>query len=139
MLNSHIADNQISVKMSYAEIYNERVFDLLDESPETANAFATTSDAFFKTISLRRKALALKTHIDGSKYVAGLKEVAVQNADDARKVLQLGQMNRRVFGTLANQASSRSHAVFTIKVTTTQDKAQKVSLLLYQRCFLSTS
>jgi kinesin family protein 20 len=35
---------------------------------------------------------------------------------EARALLDRGQTNRRVFSTLANRASSRSHSVFTIKV-----------------------
>lgn len=35
---------------------------------------------------------------------------------EARALLDRGQVNRRVFSTLANRVSSRSHSVFTIKV-----------------------
>ncbi len=142
---------QYSIHVSYAEIYNERIFDLLEESAtaaamsntlngrgtlhvkfpstntiSTLNA-TTSSEAPAKTISLHRKALALKTNQDGSKFIAGLKEVEIHSADEAKELLQLGQMNRRVFGTLANRASSRSHAIFTVKVITySLDKSRTV-------------
>lgn len=35
---------------------------------------------------------------------------------EARAVLDKGQSHRRVFSTLANRASSRSHSIFTIKI-----------------------
>ncbi|KAG9005404.1 hypothetical protein FRB94_010883 [Tulasnella sp. JGI-2019a] len=67
--------------------------------------------------SLNRKALSLK--IDpkvGTKYVHGLREVHVRSSSEARQVVKMGQINRRVFGTLMNKESSRSHAVFTVKI-----------------------
>lgn len=35
---------------------------------------------------------------------------------EARSILDRGQVNRRVYSTLANRVSSRSHSVFTIKI-----------------------
>ncbi|KAI0666331.1 P-loop containing nucleoside triphosphate hydrolase protein [Trametes maxima] len=76
---------------------------------------------------LTRKALLVKPcplsdgDIDGDttsagKYVAGLRQVRAQSAAEAKELLRLGQLHRRVFGTLANSQSSRSHALVTIKV-----------------------
>ncbi|KAI0823088.1 P-loop containing nucleoside triphosphate hydrolase protein [Trametes gibbosa] len=75
---------------------------------------------------LTRKALTVKpcplSDGDGDdsasagKYVAGLRQVRVQSAAEAKELLRLGQLHRRVFGTLANSQSSRSHALVTIKV-----------------------
>lgn len=50
------------------------------------------------------------------KYVAGLRQIRVESAAQAKALLRLGQLHRRVFGTLANSQSSRSHALVTIKV-----------------------
>ena len=88
--------------------------------------------------SVKRKALSLKHDKDeGNKYISGLKEVRVWSAEvsfsDTCSLYRLlaqtqsfcrkrapcyakGQINRRVFSTLLNRASSRSHGVFTIKV-----------------------
>ncbi|KAI0639063.1 kinesin-domain-containing protein [Trametes polyzona] len=76
---------------------------------------------------LTRKALMVKPcplsdgDVDGDatsagKYVAGLRQVRVRSAAEAKELLRLGQLHRRVFGTLANSQSSRSHALVTIKV-----------------------
>ncbi|CDO75878.1 hypothetical protein BN946_scf184672.g11 [Trametes cinnabarina] len=76
---------------------------------------------------LTRKALSVKpcplSDGDGDndassagKYVAGLRQVRVRSAVEAKELLRLGQLHRRVFGTLANSQSSRSHALVTIKV-----------------------
>lgn len=37
-------------------------------------------------------------------------------SQEARSLLDRGQTNRRVFSTLSNRVSSRSHSVFTIKI-----------------------
>ena len=44
---------------------------------------------------------------------------ACSTRQEARAVLRRGQINRRVFSTLLNRSSSRSHGVFTIKVVRT--------------------
>lgn len=123
-----------SVFVSYVEIYNEKLFDLLDVSPGStlgrsesvrgsnwslanmANA-APSSMPSSASITLNRKPLSLKNdHENNGKYVAGLREVKVNSAQEARDLLHRGQENRAVFGTMANRASSRSHGIFTIKV-----------------------
>ncbi|SPO32785.1 related to Kinesin-like protein KIF23 [Ustilago trichophora] len=123
-----------SVFVSYVEIYNEKLFDLLDVSPgatlgrsesvrgsnwslaNMANA-APTSIPSSASITLNRRPLSLKNDPDnGGKYVAGLREIKIDSAQEARDLLHRGQENRAVFGTMANRASSRSHGIFTIKV-----------------------
>ena len=123
-----------SVFVSYVEIYNEKLFDLLDVSPGSslsraesirgsnwslanmANA-APSSIPASASITLNRKPLSLKNdHDNGGKYVAGLREIKVTSPQEARDLLHRGQENRAVFGTMANRASSRSHGIFTIKV-----------------------
>jgi hypothetical protein len=135
-----------SIWVSYAEIYNERVFDLLGKQDafgklqKSTSSFLSSARPAFATsrtreelrgpeqYSIRRKALSLKTDGDGGKYIAGLREVRIQTAEEGRRILKLGQLNRRVFGTLANQASSRSHAIFTIKFLRIPKQGIKVSI-----------
>jgi kinesin family protein 20 len=109
-----------SVWLSYVEVYNEKVYDLLaDTSSLKAGTKAGPS-----TLLLSRKALAVKpsppSDWDGSqntgKYVAGLRQIRVHSAAQAKEILKLGQLHRKVFGTLANSQSSRSHALVTIKL-----------------------
>ncbi|KAF9650694.1 kinesin-domain-containing protein [Thelephora ganbajun] len=109
-----------SVWLSYAEVYNEKVYDLLaDTSSLKAGTKAGPS-----TLLLARKALAIKpspsSDWEGSqntgKYVAGLRQIRVHSATQAKEILKLGQLHRKVFGTLANSQSSRSHALVTVKL-----------------------
>lgn len=141
---------EYSVWISYFEIYNEKVFNLLDTSSfdstgippsqprhYSVNGFSNpglpgglvsnNSDSFL----LKRKALALKNDPDGGKYIANLREIRVRTADEAKAIVKLGQINRRVFGTLANQASSRSHSVFTIKLMKSRGNNPVSSIFSY--------
>ncbi|KAI7870223.1 kinesin motor domain-containing protein [Spinellus fusiger] len=92
---------EYGIWVSFAEIYTEKIYDLL-VPPDR---------------HLKRKALSLKYEFrSGHKYISGLKEVRVSSIQEAYTVLREGQRNRAVFSTLVNQTSSRSHSVFTIRI-----------------------
>lgn len=107
-----------SIWLSYVEVYNEKVYDLL------ADTDSSSSTRSGPNLLLSRKALALKpsppSDWDGSqnigKYISGLRQVRVHSAAQAKALLKRGQLHRKVFGTLANSQSSRSHALVTIKL-----------------------
>jgi len=109
-----------SVWLSYAEVYNEKVYDLLADTSSLKGG----TKAGPSTLLLARKALAIKpsppSDWGGSqntgKYVAGLRQIRVHSAAQAKEILKLGQLHRKVFGTLANSQSSRSHALVTVKL-----------------------
>ncbi len=132
---------EYTIWLSYAEVYNEKVYDLFGALESGASSTAQTSSGIPRPTSnflnmpfpsskappllLTRKALTVKpcpvSDADGDaasagKYVAGLRQVQVKSAAEAKELLRVGQLHRRVFGTLANSQSSRSHAVVTIKV-----------------------
>lgn len=54
--------------------------------------------------------------------VSGLKEVCVNSADEAYKVLTIGKQNLKFAATKLNHNSSRSHCIFTVKVIRVVDK-----------------
>lgn len=94
--------------------------------PNLTRGSTITSSNSFTTIA--RQALPLRSDpAKGGKYIANLTEVSVTTAEDARKVVAMGQVNRRVFGTVANKESSRSHAVFTIRVERIKRDLENVS------------
>ena len=86
----------VCVRVSYIEIYNEEIRDLLDSGTS-------------KTLAIREKA-------DGSIVVAGAKQVVAASLADMQNMLDLGSISRTVAGTLMNNQSSRSHSIFTITV-----------------------
>ncbi|XP_066536594.1 kinesin-like protein KIF20A isoform X2 [Hoplias malabaricus] len=91
-----------SLWISYYEIYNEHVYDLLQLT--------------LNNKTKRRPALRVCEDSAGNSYVRDLRWVNVQTAEEASKVLRVGNKNRSAAATKMNQSSSRSHSIFTIKL-----------------------
>jgi kinesin family member 20 len=111
---------EYSIWLSYAEVYNEKTYDLLTNVGDVGAGSSRS-----QPILLTRKALSMKPappsdnpDADGpvGKYISGLTHVRVDNAKEAKELVKLGQLHRRVFGTLANSQSSRSHGIMMIKL-----------------------
>ncbi|XP_074843707.1 kinesin-like protein KIF13A isoform X5 [Carettochelys insculpta] len=107
------------VEVSYMEIYNEKVRDLLDPKGS-------------------RQSLKVREHKVLGPYVDGLSQLAVTNFEDIESLMSEGNKSRTVAATNMNEESSRSHAVFNIVVTQTLydlqsgnsgEKVSKVSLV----------
>ncbi|KAJ7363560.1 hypothetical protein OS493_009719 [Desmophyllum pertusum] len=64
----------------------------------------------------KRTTLRLGDDTNGNPYIKGLREIYVSNADEAYKILKIGQKNQRIASTKLNQCSSRSHCIFSVKV-----------------------
>ncbi|XP_074203946.1 kinesin-like protein KIF16B isoform X6 [Camelus bactrianus] len=86
-------------EVSYLEIYNERVRDLLRRKSS-------------KTFNLR-----VREHPKEGPYVEDLSKHLVQNYGDVEELMDAGNINRTTAATGMNDVSSRSHAIFTIKFT----------------------
>ena len=97
--------------VSFAEIYNENIHDLLEKLPEAKH----------KGDKPRRRPLKLAEDRGGGVYIKGLKEVPVYSADEAYQLLMIGRQNLQFAATRLNQHSSRSHCIFTIKVIRVAD------------------
>ncbi|KAF9358090.1 Kinesin-like protein kif15 [Mortierella sp. AD094] len=82
-------------KASYIEIYNEMIYDLLDNS---TTARATRED------------------IKRGVYVDGVTEESIHNPEDAYKLFEQGAANRHISATAMNRESSRSHTVLTLTI-----------------------
>jgi hypothetical protein len=131
------------------------VYDLLAEVTEDTSRSQiprpNTSAQLAHPLLLTRKALAVKPSpasdaLDESgpgsagKYVAGLRYFRVTGAAQAKALVKLGQLHRRVFGTLANSQSSRSHGMVTIKILRGHRGDRNVSMvqILEIQCCSST-
>uniref|UniRef100_A0A671MNF7 Kinesin-like protein n=1 Tax=Sinocyclocheilus anshuiensis TaxID=1608454 RepID=A0A671MNF7_9TELE len=84
------------VRVSYLEIYNEEVRDLLGKD--------------------QMQRLEVKERPDVGVYIKDLSGYVVNNADDMDRIMTLGHKNRSVGATNMNEHSSRSHAIFTITI-----------------------
>ena len=85
------------MKCSFLEIYNEELIDLLD--PAGVN----------KNVKIREEK-------NGKISVYGLQEKTVKTSDEMAHCLNVGSESRRTACTQMNQASSRSHGIFTITI-----------------------
>jgi kinesin family protein 5 len=91
--DSHI---EFTVKVSYCEIYMEKIKDLLD--PEKNN---------------------LKIHEDRTRgiFIADITEEYVSCDEEVYEFMKLGTSNREVGATQMNEGSSRSHAIFMLTIS----------------------
>lgn len=89
-----------SVRVSYFEVYNEHVRDLLTTSLPTANA--------------RPCYLKIRESPTEGPYIKDLTELPVKTYRELICYMKLGDSNRTTACTKMNDTSSRSHAVFTI-------------------------
>ncbi|XP_042550857.1 chromosome-associated kinesin KIF4A isoform X1 [Dipodomys spectabilis] len=92
------SDFEFTLKVSYLEIYNEEIWDLLCPSREKASQINIREDPK-----------------EGIKIV-GLTEKIVVVASDTVFCLEQGNNSRTVASTAMNSQSSRSHAIFTISI-----------------------
>ena len=110
-------DYRYSVWVSYVEVYNEKLYDLLESPTQSLLTRPDRSENESTMAAPTRRPLLLKSEAEsGGKYVGGLKEIKVSSIHEARELIRCGLENRSVFGTMANRSSSRSHSVFTIKI-----------------------
>ncbi|MEJ1270799.1 centromere protein E [Cricetulus griseus] len=86
-------EREFLLRVSYMEIYNETITDLLCNAQKT-------------------KPLIIREDINRNVYVADLTEEVVNTAEVALKWITMGEKNRHYGITKMNQRSSRSHTIF---------------------------
>lgn len=91
--------SEFSVKVSFIELYNEELKDLLLTNESEERKVRIYEDPNKKSI-----------------VVQGMEEIFIKSAAEGMKVLSQGSYNRQVAATKCNDISSRSHSVFTITV-----------------------
>ncbi|XP_032805057.1 kinesin-like protein KIF23 isoform X5 [Petromyzon marinus] len=97
-------DSAYSVFVSYIEIYNNYIFDLLE-------------DVVVDPIRPKPpQSKMLREDSNHNMYVVGCTEVEVKSTEEAFEMFWRGQKRRRVANTTLNRESSRSHSVFIVKL-----------------------
>ncbi|XP_043331975.1 kinesin-like protein KIF20B isoform X2 [Cervus canadensis] len=99
-------NRKFSVWVSFFEIYNECIYDL----------FVPVSSKFQK-----RKTLRLSQDVKGYSFIKDLQWIQVSDAKEAYRLLKLGTKHQSVAFTKLNNASSRSHSIFTIRILQIED------------------
>ncbi|XP_035484704.1 kinesin-like protein KIF23 isoform X1 [Scophthalmus maximus] len=107
-----------SVFVSYIEIYNNYIYDLLEDAPYDpirpkwlGGGTPVRNNEFIPPQSK-----ILREDQNHNMYVAGCTEVEVKSTEEAFEVFWKGQKKRRIANTQLNRESSRSHSVFTVKL-----------------------
>ncbi|XP_024135423.1 kinesin-like protein KIF20A isoform X2 [Oryzias melastigma] len=90
---------QFALWVSFFEIYNECVYDLLQPS-----------------FSKKRPSLRVCDDGAGNAYVKDVRWINIHSLSEAFKLIQFGNKNRSAAATKMNQSSSRSHGIFTMKL-----------------------
>lgn len=92
---------EYQIKVSYCEIYMEKIRDLLEPNKEN-----------------------LKIHEDKTRgvFIAELTEVYVSSAGEVHELMKVGLDNRKVGHTDMNEVSSRSHSLFSLVITQTNKR-----------------
>ncbi|XP_077526588.1 kinesin-like protein KIF11 [Haemaphysalis longicornis] len=107
-----LQDLEFTIRVSFLELYNEELFDLLSAHDDTSR---------------------LKIYEDstrkGSVIIHGLEEITVHNREEVFFILEKGAAKRQTAATLLNAASSRSHTVFSVTVHIRETTADGEELL----------
>ncbi|TKY57917.1 Centromere-associated protein E [Spatholobus suberectus] len=86
-----MSDREFLIRVSYMEIYNEEINDLL---------------------VVENQKLPIHESLERGVFVAGLKEEIVNNAEQVLNLIKAGEVNRHFGETNMNARSSRSHTIF---------------------------
>lgn len=117
---NNIYDNfgfDFNVTVSFMELYQETLYDLLAERPREQTILDIREDS-------------------KSVCIPGLTEETVTNIKETLNCLIKGSQRRAVGSTNMNQQSSRSHAIFTISISMTKKDDRYLCFVLPVACFL---
>uniref|UniRef100_A0A182WHX1 Kinesin motor domain-containing protein n=1 Tax=Anopheles minimus TaxID=112268 RepID=A0A182WHX1_9DIPT len=117
-----MGDKRVFIWISFVEIYNENVYDLL------------TVDGDFG----KRKPMKVLSN-DGNAYIKGLSTLYAGTKQDAYNLLQYGLQSATYGATDVNSNSSRSHSIFTVTVITHSVSMHRISQSVYKFCDLAGS
>ncbi|KAJ8524440.1 hypothetical protein ON010_g16678 [Phytophthora cinnamomi] len=96
------ADHSYTLRMSYLEIYNDRLIDLLAPDVGSSGTCNASND------------LAIQENARGQTFVRGLTTALVSSEEQALDLVFQGDTSRAVAEHALNAASTRSHCIFTL-------------------------
>uniref|UniRef100_A0A087XLK3 Kinesin-like protein n=1 Tax=Poecilia formosa TaxID=48698 RepID=A0A087XLK3_POEFO len=97
---------RFSVWVSFCEIYNENIHDLLEQVPSGQH---------------KRTVLRLSQDVKGNSFIKDLRWIQVNSSEEAYKVMKIGKRNQSLSSTRLNHLSSRSHSIFSIRILRIDD------------------
>ena len=102
-------NNNIIITCSYIQIYNEKIYDLLDLSSEEKTSLSNNRIPPLKIRNDKRSGLIIE----------GANEIRASSYNDIFDILETGEKNRKIRQTNKNTMSSRSHTIFMINIEDT--------------------
>lgn len=114
-----------SVKVTFLELYNEELIDLLSPAEDTSKLRWDSVASLKVSLSKGRSIVILcffffrifeDSTKKGAVIISGLEEATVTSKSDVYHILERGSLKRQTAATLMNAHSSRSHTVFTVTV-----------------------
>ncbi|XP_075160839.1 kinesin family member pavarotti [Haematobia irritans] len=93
-------DNMYAVFVTYVEVYNNNVYDLLEDGG----------------IQKSLQSKIIREDANHNMFVHGVTEVEIKSVEEAIEHFQIGQKRKRMGHTVLNAESSRSHSVFNIRL-----------------------
>jgi kinesin family protein 23 len=123
-------DSTYAIFISYVEIYNNTVYDLLEDTLDCGKSkyeslFYKYFEQKLHVIQIKLITLCTNRHLQGklvredgrhNMYVHDVVEVEVKSSKEAREIFYKGMCKKRMAFTSLNSDSSHSHSVFTIRV-----------------------
>lgn len=95
-----VSEHDVTVSVSYLEIYNEQLFDLLSDEPRQVHG----------------SGLSILNDSRGEVHVKNLTIQQVNNEEQALNFLFEGETRKTIAATKFNEQSSRAHSVYTIHI-----------------------
>lgn len=103
--------SEYSMKVTYIELYNEEITDLLAHDEKS------------------KKHISLMEDGKGAVFMRGLEEELVRSADEIHQILQKGSAKKHTADTLINTQSNRSHSLFTITIQIKEITSEGVEII----------
>ena len=100
----------IRLSLTIIEIYNEQIYNLLEESTPSLNMYEDSS---------------------GSLIIPDLNPISINNFDEATKLFKLAAKFRHTSNTEYNDRSSRSHCIFTFHLKLTGKDGRIIRSILH--------
>lgn len=118
-------DNYYAVYLTCIEIYNNYIYDLLDDM----NATSTPTS---QTQSDLKESKNLKEDSKGSMYIKDVNEIEIKSVEEALDLIAKAQKKRVVAYTELNSESSRSHSIFNIRLVQSQCSSKQSPVFVSQ-------
>lgn len=117
-------DSAITVRVSYVELYNETMYDLL--------SFSGTTEGNKENKDGNSESEDLKIIEDstGNTYIMGLTHQVANSEEEALHLLFEGETNRSIAEHQLNKSSTRSHCIFTLHldIRSRVESSEKITL-----------